>query len=171
MPVLSLIVAASENGVIGRAGGMPWHLPADLGHFRRTTMGKPIIMGRRTFESIGRALPGRRNIVVSRRGAFARAGIEAAASLAGALALAGDAPEVMVTGGAALYRAALPGARRIYLTRVHANVEGDTYFPELAEDEWRELSRERRAPDEKNPCAVSFIVLERIAEPGRRSGV
>jgi len=162
--MLSLIVAASENNVIGRNGGMPWHLPADLKHFKATTMGKPIIMGRRTFESVGRALPGRRSIVVTRRGRIETAGIETAESLEAALALVADAPEVMVMGGGELYRAVLPAAERIYLTRIHATIEGDTFFPELAPSQWRELSRERRAADDKNPCDMSFIVLDRITK-------
>lgn len=165
-PHVALVAAVAENGVIGRGGRMPWHLPADLAHFKRLTMGKPIVMGRRTFEAIGRALPGRRSIVVSRRAGFAPAGVEVARDLAAALALAGDAGEVMVIGGGELYRAALPRAERIYLTRVHGAFEGDTRFPELAAGEWRECAREERAPDEKNRWALSFVTLER-AEAGR----
>ncbi len=161
MPDVSLIVAADENNVIGRGGAMPWHLPADLAHFKRITMGKPIVMGRRTFEAIGRALPGRRSIVVSRSADFAAPGVEHAASLEAALALAGDAEEVMVIGGGELYRAALPLAQRIYLTRVHAKIEGDTFFPELDDSMWKETARENRAADEKNAYALTFMTLER----------
>ncbi|MGH8271353.1 MAG: type 3 dihydrofolate reductase [Gammaproteobacteria bacterium] len=161
MSAVALVAAVAENGVIGRGGVMPWHLPADLAHFKRITMGKPIVMGRRTFEAIGRALPGRRNIVVTRAAEFSAPGVERAASPEEALALAGDAAEVMVIGGAELYRAALPLARRIYLTRVHAEVAGDTFFPELDDREWRELAREKRAADEKNACALTFLTLER----------
>lgn len=160
--MLSLIVAASENNVIGRAGGMPWRLPADLKHFKRTTMGKPLIMGRRTFETIGRALPGRRNIVVTRRGGIDAEGIETASDLDAALARAGDGPEIMLMGGGTLYRAALERADRIYLTRIHARIEGDTFFPELSERDWRTVSCEKRPADEKNAHDMSFIVLERI---------
>ncbi len=160
-PTISLVVAAGENGAIGKDGTMPWHLPADLAHFKRITMGKPIVMGRRTFEAIGRALPGRRNIVVSRRRAFSVSGAETATSLEAALALAGDAPEVMVIGGGELYRAALPLAHRIYLTRVHATPGGDAFFPELSGAEWRETAREEYAADEANRHALSFLVLER----------
>lgn len=161
MSELALIVAASENNVIGRAGGMPWHLPAELKHFKATTMGKPIVMGRRTHESIGRALPGRRNIVVTRNRDFSAPGIEPAASLNEALSLAADAPEIMITGGAQLYREALPRAVRIYLTRIHKCVEGDTFFPELRLEDWREISREDHQPDEKNACNFTFLTLER----------
>jgi len=161
MGVISLIAAVTDNGVIGRGGGMPWHLPADLAHFKRTTQGKPIVMGRKTFEAIGRPLPGRRNIVVSRRSGFAPAGVETAGSLADALALAGDAEEVMVIGGGELYREALPLARRLYLTRIHAAIEGDTRFPELDPADWRETGREERPADERNDHALSFVTLER----------
>lgn len=160
--VLSLIVAASENNVIGAAGGMPWHLPADLKHFKATTMGKPIVMGRRTFEAIGRALPGRRSIVVTRNASFSAPGVETAASLEAALELTGEAEEIMVTGGGELYRAALPLAQRIYLTRIHATVEGDTFFPELTPSDWHEVAHEDYAPDEKNAHTLSFITLERL---------
>jgi dihydrofolate reductase len=161
MSEIALIVAASENNVIGRKGAMPWRLPADLAHFKRTTMGKQIVMGRRTFEAIGRALPGRRNIVVTRRTNVQADGIQITPSLEGALVLAGDAPEVMIIGGGELYRTALPLAQRIYLTRVQATITGDTVFPELNAEEWREVSREERAADDKNPYALSFLVLER----------
>lgn len=163
MSRVSLLVAAAENGVIGKDGAMPWHLPADLALFKRITMGKPIVMGRRTFEAIGRALPGRRNIVVTRNAEFEAPGAENAVSLEAALAIASDAEEVMVIGGGEVYRAALPLADRIYLTRIHARIEGDTFFPEPNAAEWREVSRESRAADEKNACALSFVILERSA--------
>lgn len=162
MSTISLVVAASQNGVIGRDGAMPWHLPADLKHFKSTTIGKPIIMGRRTFEAIGRALPERRNIVVSRRGDIKAEHIDIAHSFEDALALGAYAQEVMVIGGGELYHAALPLAGRVYLTRIHADIEGDTFFPDLSPDEWREVTREKREPDDKNVHALSFIVLERI---------
>jgi dihydrofolate reductase len=161
--MLSLIVAASENNVIGRAGGLPWHLPADLKHFKATTMGKPIVMGRRTFEAIGRALPGRRSIVVTRNTALSAPGVDTATSLQGALELTDEAEEIMVTGGGELYRVALPLARRVYFTRIHATIEGDTFFPELNPRDWHEVAREERAADEKNAHALSFITLERAS--------
>lgn len=160
-PMLSLIVAAGKRNEIGNAGGMPWHLPADLKHFKEITVGKPIIMGRRTHESIGKALPGRRNIVVSRDPGYRAEGCEVAHSLHEALALAGDAPEIMVIGGALLYREALPLADRIYLTRVGSQFEADTYFPAIDTREWQEKQRVHCPADERNACACDFIILER----------
>lgn len=162
--MLSLIVAMDRNNAIGRAGGMPWHLPADLKHFKRVTLGKPLIMGRRTHESIGRALPGRRNIVVTRNRGYAAAGCEVAHSLEEALALTATEPEVMVIGGEQLYRAALPQAERIYLTRIDAAIAGaDTFFPELESTCWNEIHHERRTTDERNAYGCTFVLLERIA--------
>jgi len=167
-PVLSLVVAAGERNEIGKDGRMPWHLPADLKHFKAVTLGKPVIMGRRTHESIGRALPGRRNIVVTRNPGYRAEGCEVAHSLQEALDLAGDAPEVMVIGGAGLYREALPLADRIYLTRVAGQFDADTHFPGFAAGKWQEKERVHRPADERNACACEFIVLERtdaIASP------
>ncbi len=155
---LSLIVAVAENGVIGRANQLPWRLPEDLQRFRRITTGHPVIMGRKTFESIGRPLPGRTNIVVSRTGVFP--GTVSAHSLEEALteaSRASGAGEIFVIGGGEIYRAALPLATRIHLTRVHSSVEGDATFPELG-TEWIECGRE--------PCAscdpsATFLTLER----------
>ena len=161
MPRLSLIVAADENNLIGASNRLPWHLPADLKHFKRTTMGKPIVMGRKTLESIGRALPGRRNIVLTRQAGFTAPDCEIARSLEEALLLAGNAEEIMIIGGAELFAQTLPRAQRIYLTRVHSRFEGDTYFPELRPDEWREAGRESHGPDDRNLWPHSFIVLER----------
>lgn len=158
--MISLIVAHARNRVIGHGGGMPWHLPADLAHFKAVTMGKPIVMGRRTYESIGKPLPGRRNIVLTSDHAFLADGILAAHSLDEALALAGETDEVMVIGGGHLYREALPYARRVYLTEIDAAVAGDTFFPDL-EGDWREVAREDRAADELNPYPLSFVTLER----------
>jgi len=171
-PDIALVVAAADNGVIGRAGDLPWRLPEDLKHFRAVTMGKPIVMGRRTYESIGRPLPGRANIVVTRDPAFGPAGVEVAATLEDALELAArraaaaGVSEIMVIGGAEIYRSALPHARRIYLTEVHEAVEGDTYFPAFDRAEWREASREDRTSD--LGIAISFVVLEREC-PARRA--
>lgn len=152
---LALIAAVAENGVIGRAGGLPWHLPEDLRHFRRVTTGHAIIMGRRTWESIGRPLPKRRNIVVSRRLAEAPPGVELARDLDEALRMARQTDrEPIVIGGAALYAAALPRATRLYLTEVHRRVEGDTYFPAFDRGEWREV--ERREGE-----GATYVTLER----------
>jgi dihydrofolate reductase len=157
----SLIVAAAENGVIGRGNQLPWHLPADLAHFKRTTLGHPVIMGRRTWESIGKPLPGRRNVVVSRTPGFAAPGCEVARDLASAYELVGDQAEAFVIGGTQLYEAALPGADRVYLTRVLANVDGDARFPGLRPDAWRETLLGEQAPDERNAYAMRFYLLER----------
>ena len=159
--MLSLVVAAGERNEIGKAGKMPWHLPADLRHFKALTLGKPVIMGRRTFEAIGKPLPLRRNIVVTRDSQYRATGCEAAHSFTEALVLAAGAPEIMVIGGGEIYREALPRAQRIYFTRVHAHFEADTFFPPLDPAEWRETAREDHAADEHNRFAYSFLTLER----------
>lgn len=161
MSTVALVVAADEEGGIGRGGGLPWHLPADLKHFRTLTMGKPVIMGRRTWESIGRPLPGRRNVVVSRQPSLQVPGCEVAGSLDDALRLVDDAAEACVIGGAEIYRLALPLADLIHLTRVHARVEADTFLPPLDPREWRLQSREEHAADERHAYPFSFITLER----------
>jgi dihydrofolate reductase len=158
---LSAVVAASDNDVIGRGNALPWHLPADLAHFKRLTLGKPILMGRRTCEAIGRPLPGRRNFVLS-RGDFSAAGMETVGSLEEAITRAGDVPELAVIGGAGLYALAMPSLDTLYLTRVHMTTEGDTFLPPIDPTQWREVSREWRPADERNPCAMSFITLERV---------
>jgi dihydrofolate reductase len=160
-PALSLVVAASENDVIGRDNALPWHLPADLKHFKAITMGKPIVMGRKTYDSIGRPLPGRLNIVISRNRALRIPGVEVVGSFDEALARAGNAPEVAVIGGAELFRSALPLARRIYFTRVHANVEGETKFPQLDPKQWREVDRSHHPADERHAYAMTFTTLNR----------
>ena len=160
-PTITLIVAAAA-GVIGRDNAMPWHLPADLAHFKLHTWGKPIVMGRKTYEAIGKPLPGRRNIVVTRDPGWRAAGVTVAHSLDEALAACGDAPEVMVIGGAQLYAAALPRASRVHLTEIHAAIEGDTYFPALPPAEWREVARLEHPADARNAHAMSFITLERV---------
>lgn len=153
--------AASDNDVIGRDNALPWHLPADLAQFKRLTLGKPILMGRRTFESIGRPLPGRRNLVMSRSG-FSAPGVETVRSVEEALQLVAGEPELANIGGAEVFRIALPRTDRVYLTRVHATVEGDTYLPPLPASEWREVAREERAADERNPWPMTFLTLDRI---------
>lgn len=161
----SLIAAMARGRVIGLRGSMPWHLPAELQHFKSLTVGKPVIMGRRTYESIGRPLPERRNIVVSGNPAFQATGIERAESLEAALTLAGDAgsPEAMIAGGAQLYAQALSLAGRMYLTYLDLTVDGDTHFPRWDPAEWEELGREVRSADARNPCTMTFVVLERAA--------
>jgi len=167
MAVVCIVAALASNGVIGRGNELPWHLPADLRHFRELTLGKPVVMGRRTFASIGRALPGRTNIVISRDPGFGAEGVRVASSLADALAQAGaladrdGAGEVMVIGGAEIYAAALPRAERLYLTRVHAAIEGDVFFPPVDWAAWRETSREDRAAGPGEAGDYSFLVYER----------
>lgn len=165
MTIVSLIVAADERGGIGRDGGLPWRLPEDLKRFKALTMGKPIVMGRRTWDSIGRPLPGRRSLVVSRQRGLEIPGAEVASSLEDALQAAGDVPEVCVIGGAELYRAALPRADLIHLTRVHATVAADTFLPSLDAAEWEQVSCERHPADERQAYATSYVTLRRITRP------
>lgn len=160
-PVVSLVVAVARNGVIGCDNDLPWRLPDDLKHFKAITLGKPVVMGRRTYESIGRPLPGRENRVVSRRPGFEAPGCRVFASLEEALA--GPEPEVMVIGGGQIYAAALPLAQRLYLTEVDAEVDGDARFPEIDPGAWREVSREMHAADERHAHAFGFRLLERAA--------
>jgi len=162
---LSVVVAADERGGIGHAGGLPWHLPADLKRFKAITMGKPIVMGRRTWDSIGRPLPGRRSIVVSRQAGLAIEGAEVVGSLEEALRVASDAPESCVIGGAELYRLALPMAGLVHLTRVHATVEADTFLPALDPLDWEEVSSERHPADERHAYPYSFVTLRRVRAP------
>lgn len=162
--MISLIVAVAENGVIGSKNGLPWHLPADLKKFKQLTIGHTIVMGRKTWESIGRPLPERRMLVVTRDPEkLAGAPVEAFISLDAALAAAGE-DKVFVIGGGEIYREALPIAGRISLTRIHAEIPGDVTFPELLDSEWREVSREDHDADEKNPHAYSFLTYERISQ-------
>src|SRR5690606_1333636 len=161
-----MVVAASTNNVIGRQGQLPWRLPEDLRRFKLLTMGKPIVMGRRTFASIGRPLPGRRNIIVSRRAGLSIEGCEVVASPEAALSLAraAAADEIMVIGGEQLYRSLLPHAKRIHMTRVHATIEGDAFFPELPPDEWHVVWSEPHRETEERPLAFTFEILERPAD-------
>jgi dihydrofolate reductase len=144
MTSVTLIAAVGRNGVIGAAGGMPWHLAEDFAYFKRTTMGHPMVMGRRTFDSIGQVLPGRRSIVVTRQRDWHHAGAETAHSLAEALALAGPADEVFVCGGGEIYAEAMPWAHRLLITEVDQEPEGDVRFPEIDPAQWREVGREAR---------------------------
>lgn len=165
---ISLIVAASENGVIGRDNDMPWRLPSDLKRFKKLTMGHPIIMGRKTFLSIGRALPGRLNIVLSRDETFCPDGVKVSRTLEDALALASAAQsdeaglgaECFVIGGAEIYRLALPLAHRLYLTRVHAELAGDAFF-EFEPSDWQVVSEEKAVKSEKDSHEISFITYDR----------
>jgi len=159
---VELVVAVSENDVIGRANQLPWRLSADLRHFKSLTMGHHILMGRKTYESIGKALPGRTNWVLSRSSEFAPADCKVVRSLQeGQLGASGDGP-LMVIGGAEIYRLCLPQAVRIHLTLVHTKItDGDTFFSAWRDPEWTESSRERHEADEKNAYAYSFLTLDR----------
>lgn len=157
---ITLIAAIARNGVIGRDNALPWHLPADLAHFKRATMGKPLIMGRRTWESLPGLLPHRSHIVVTHDRAYRAEGAMVAHSLDEAIALAGGA-EVTVIGGAQLYALALPRADRLLLTMVDAEIEGDARFPDFDPAQWQELAHERHAPDARNPYPYAFITLVR----------
>lgn len=157
---ISLVVAVAENGVIGKTGALPWYLPADLQHFKAVTMGKPIVMGRRTHESIGRALPGRQNIVVTRNPSYAAPGCQAVGSFEEALAIA-KGTEVCVIGGATLYEQALPLADTIYLTRIHAVLDGDVHFPSMDKAQWQVVDCEPHSADAKNPYDYTFLVFKR----------
>ncbi len=161
-PIISIIVAMAENRVIGNGNALPWHLPADLKHFKARTLGKPIIMGRKTWESLPGKLPDRTHIIITANPDYAVDGCEVVHSLDAALEAAGAVPEVMIVGGATLYAQALPLADRLYLTIVETEVEGDASFPEFDQLQWQELMRERHSSDERNPYAYSFLTLSRI---------
>ena len=161
-PRLSIIVAMDLNGLIGKDNQLPWYLPADLKHFKQITMGKPVIMGRKTFESIGKPLPGRVNIVLTRRTMAQNSGCIVVNSLDAAIKAAGPVSEVMIIGGAALYGEALPRADRIYLTQVQAELEGDTWFPSLDESDWVVVQQAEQNADENNPYGYVFKTLDRI---------
>jgi len=162
MTTVSLIAAMGRGRVIGRANTLPWRLPADLKHFKENTLGKPVVMGRLTYESIGKPLPGRRNIVITRDQSYRAEGCEVVDSIEAALAAAEGAEEVMVMGGAMLYQQMLPSADRLYITYIDSDFEGDAWFPEWVESEWQEISREAHTADETNPHSYSFVVLERL---------
>lgn len=165
---VSFVVAIADNGVIGRDNGLPWRLSGDMAYFKRLTMGKPVIMGRKTWESLPRKpLPGRTNIVVTRNSGYAAEGAEIAMSASAALALAralaaqAGADEIMVIGGAQLYAETFDRATRLYITEVHAAPEGDVSFPAFDRRQWREVSRERHKAGEKDSADYSVVVLER----------
>jgi dihydrofolate reductase len=162
MTILSLIVATANNNVIGKENAMPWHLPADLAYFKQVTLGKPVIMGRKTYESIGRPLPGRRNIVITRDKYYQASGVDIVNSIEEALALVNDVDEVMVIGGGTIYQHCLPKADRLYVTHIHADITGDTHFPEYdIKHDWQKVSCERYAADDKNAYELSFCVYQR----------
>jgi len=161
--MISLVYAVSENGVIGNKGGLPWHVPSDLKHFKAITMGKPVIMGRKTWESLPRKpLPGRLNIVMTRARGFAPVGAEVAADVNAALGLADDADEICVIGGAEIFNAFMPLAKRVYLTRILATVEGDVLMAELEVDQWRQVSRHKHHKAEGDDAAYETLVFERL---------
>lgn len=166
---LALIVAKASNDVIGRGNALPWYLPNDLKYFKQVTLGKPIIMGRRTWESLKRPLPGRTNIVITRQAGYEAAGakvvpgLEQALTLAESVAFIEGRDEVVVIGGAQIYQQALPRTDRIYLTEVHADIEGDTHFPALDVSQWREIAREDFSAEGANPYDYSFVVYDRAS--------
>ena len=159
---LTIVAAIADNGVIGRAGTLPWHLPDDLRRFKALTMGRPILMGRRTFESIGRPLPGRRNLVLTRSSKPLPEGVQAVASLELALHECAGEPELCVIGGADVFREALPRADRLELTRVHATMDGDVKFPDYDTAQWRELSRSEHPADARHAWPMTFQTLGRV---------
>ncbi|GAA6170556.1 type 3 dihydrofolate reductase [Colwellia sp. KU-HH00111] len=176
MTILSMIVATADNNIIGKDNDMPWHLPADLAYFKKVTLGKPIIMGRKTYESIGRALPGRRNIVISRDENYApqgkgSEGVDVVISVEQALALIEQVnktgaseekiDEVMVIGGGAIYQHCLPNADRLYITHINAAIDGDTKFPDYNDGSWQKIASESRPSDEHNAYDLDFCVYQR----------
>jgi dihydrofolate reductase len=161
-PVISIIVAMAENRVIGNDNSLPWHLPADLKHFKAMTIGKPIIMGRKTWESLPGKLPDRTHIIVTANQDYQADDCIVVHSLEQAIEAAGDVPEVMIVGGAMLYGQAMSQADHIYLTLVETKVEGDSLFPDFDPALWQEVARERHPSDDKNPYAYSFVTLSRV---------
>lgn len=160
--MLSLCVAMDKNRLIGNNNALPWYLPADLKHFRAVTMGKPIIMGRKTYESIGRPLPGRKNIILSHNPTLAIAGCIVLHNLEDVLAFSKHDEESIVIGGATLYQKFLPNIQRMYVTWVHAQLVGDTYFPNYAPEQWQEINRQDHPADAKNAYPYSFTIQERL---------
>ncbi len=158
--IISMIAAMADKRIIGKDNQMPWHLPADFAWFKRCTMGKPVVMGRKTYESIGRPLPGRQNIVISRDETLSIEGVTTVTSIEQALAVAGDAEEVMIIGGGAIYAACLPMANKLYVTHIEAAIDGDTQFPDWG-DEFKESYSETYQADEKNAYNMRFTVLEK----------
>jgi len=158
---ISIVVAISENNAIGKNNQLLWHLPADLKHFKEITTGHPILMGRKTYDSIGRPLPNRRNIVITRQQELVIPGVEIVNSIAEAISLCAQEKEVFIIGGAEIYKSAIAFTNRIYLTIVHQHYEADAFFPALVLDEWQEIHQEYHPADEKNSVAYTFSTLER----------
>ena len=158
--IISMIAAMADNRIIGKDNQMPWHLPADFAWFKRCTMGKPVVMGRKTYESIGRPLPGRLNIVISRDASLFIEGVTTVTSIEQALEVAGEVEEVMIIGGGAIYAACLPMANKLYVTHIEAEIEGDTQFPDWG-NEFKETYSEAYRADEKNAYNMRFTVLEK----------
>jgi len=161
---LSIIVAMDNNRLIGRDNQLPWHLPADLAHFKKVTMGKPIIMGRKTFESIGKALPGRRNVVLTRQSDWQAPDCDVVHSLQEALELLSEEEEAMIIGGAILFQESLAQVSTLHLTFIDGEFEGDTYFPDWSDENWQIASQQNRSADDKNPYAMRFVEL--VRSPG-----
>ena len=162
---ISVIAAMSQNRVIGRDGSLPWHLPTDLARFKSITTGHTVIMGRKTYESVGKPLPNRRTIIITRNNDYQCAGVFIAHSLDEALDHAAHEDEIFILGGETVYRIALPRADRLYLTIIHATIEGDTYFPNLDFDDWKLVEDERHEIDERHAYAFSFRRYERASTP------
>jgi len=162
MPRISMIAAMANNRVIGKDNQMPWHMPADLAHFKKITMGKPVVMGRKTYESIGMLLPGRPNIIITRNAEYQVKGATICQSLGQALSELAECEEIMIIGGANIYAQMLPEADRLHLTFIDLETEGDAHFPAWVEDEWQEIKREHFIADEKNKHNCDFVTLERI---------
>ena len=158
---LSIVVAMDENRLIGKGNGLPWHLPADLAFFKKITTGNSILMGRKTYDSIGKTLPNRRNIVITRNPEISITGCEVVDSIEKALSITQDEEEVMVIGGANLFEQFLPDVGRLYITHIKGEFKGDTYFPHYDENDWIEVSRESHQPDEKNKYAYQFSIMDR----------
>jgi dihydrofolate reductase len=165
VPLVSVIVAMAQNGVIGRDNALPWRLPRDLKRFRSFTLGKPVLMGRKTFESIGKPLAGRDNLVLTRDRSWLAPGVIAVHSVEEALMQAGASAELVVIGGAEIYRLVLPFARRMYLTHVHADVPGDTFFPDFDPTQWDDVEYSMEPADAEHAYPVTFMTLERRNAP------
>jgi dihydrofolate reductase len=160
---ISFIVAVSENNVIGKNNQLPWQIPRDMKYFKNVTWAMPVVMGRKTFEALGKPLNGRTNIVVTRNKDWKKNGVQTVQSIDQAIVLAAktDAKEIFIIGGAEIFQAAMPSADRIYLTLVHENFEGDAFFPEIKQEDWKLASNRDCEPDERNPYALSFQIWER----------
>lgn len=158
---ISIVVAFDKNQLIGRNNQLPWHLPADLKYFKNVTMGHHLIMGRKTYDSIGKPLPGRTSVVITRQHDWKAEGCLVAHSLEDAIRLCGNQEEIFIVGGAEIFKNSLPVATDLYITKINHQFEGDTFFPEINENEWREISREDHQPDEKNKWGFSFLRFRR----------